>query len=117
MHNEGICMGATSVMWRSGTLPAQHPARMFLPLLRSAVAAQPGRLDLLRDLAVALRDDRRWTEIVDLLDSLRQSGGLNPELAFELGSAARGAAARIHCFRPMATSLRSLGARLSALAF
>ena len=81
-------MGGSPLIWRSGTLPVRHPARMFLPLLRSAVAAQPGRLDLLRDLVVALRDDRRWTEIVDLLTPLGRSGGLNPELAFELGSAA-----------------------------
>ena len=81
-------MGGSPLIWRSGTVPAQHPASLFLPLLRSAVAAQPGRLDLLRDLAVALRDGRRWTEIVDLLTPLSQSGGLNPELAFELGNAA-----------------------------
>jgi uncharacterized protein (TIGR02466 family) len=81
-------MSISSLRWNSGTAPKNHQAKSFLPLLRAAIAVQPERLDLLRDLAVALRDNKCWTEIIELLAPLRLSGRLAPELGFELGYAA-----------------------------
>jgi hypothetical protein len=76
------------IVWRTDQPTPRPPARSFLPLLRAAVASRPDRPDLLRDLAVALRDDRRWTEIFDLLSPLVEKGGLTPTLACELARAA-----------------------------
>lgn len=76
------------IVWRTDQPTRRPPARSFLPLLRAAVAARPDRPDLLRDLTVALRDDRRWAEIHDLLSPLAEKGGLTPALACELAQAA-----------------------------
>lgn len=76
------------IVWRMNQPPPDPPARSFLPLLRAAVMAQPERLDLLRDLVVALRDDRRWPEIFDLLLPLVGESKLTPVLACELARAA-----------------------------
>ncbi|MBX9634969.1 MAG: 2OG-Fe(II) oxygenase family protein [Magnetospirillum sp.] len=62
--------------------------------MRVAVASHPERPDLLRDFAVALRDDLRWAEILDLLSPLADRGGLTPALVCELARAA------IACGRP-----------------
>lgn len=79
---------APILVWRSAPPIHRKPARSFLPLLRAAVTARPDRYDLLRDLAVALRDDERWTEICDLLSPLAESSGLTATLACELARAA-----------------------------
>lgn len=79
---------APLIVWRTDQPTPRPPARSFLPLLRAAVASRPDRQDLLRDFAVALRDDRRWMEIVDLLSPLVEKGGLTPTLACELARAA-----------------------------
>ncbi len=76
------------IVWRTDPPTRRPPARSFLPLLRVAVASRPDRPDLLRDLAVALRDDRRWVEIRDLLSPLAETCGLTPALACELAQAA-----------------------------
>lgn len=74
--------------WQLEAAPSRPPARAYLPLLRMAVAAHPDRHDLRRDLAIALRDDRCWPEIIDLLAPLERTGCLSPDLAWELGMAA-----------------------------
>ncbi len=76
------------IVWRMDQPPPDPPARSFLPLLRAAVMAQPERLNLLRDLVVALRDDRQWPEIFDLLLPLVGTSKLTPVLACELARAA-----------------------------
>ena len=74
--------------WQLEAAPSPPPARAYLPLLRMAVAAHPDRHDLRRDLAIALRDDECWSEIIDLLAPLERTGRLSPDLAWELGMAA-----------------------------
>jgi hypothetical protein len=76
------------IRWRLDNPPPCRPARSFLPLLRAAVASNPERLDLLLDLVVALRDDQRWQDSVELLSPLAERGGLTPPLACELARAA-----------------------------
>jgi uncharacterized protein (TIGR02466 family) len=56
--------------------------------LRSALGAHPERLDLLRDLANALRNDGRPDEVVAMLAPLDRARRLTPELALALGAAA-----------------------------
>ena len=81
-------MSSSPLKWKTSRLPRQTSARTFLPLLRAAVAANPERCDLRRDMVVALRDDRRWREIVDMLGPLERTAALSAELALELGMAA-----------------------------
>lgn len=81
-------MKDSGLNWRVAPPDRQAPAKAFLPLLRTAVAAHPDRRDLLRDLVVALRDDRRWQEIANILTPLERAGALSGELALELGMAA-----------------------------
>lgn len=76
------------IVWQTNRPAPCPPARSFLPLLRAAVTSSPDRPDLLRDLAVALRDDQQWVEIRDLLLPLTEKGGLTPTLACELARAA-----------------------------
>jgi tetratricopeptide (TPR) repeat protein len=79
------------IVWRTGQATRGElgaPARSFLPLLRAAVTSHPDRFDLLRDLAVALRDDHRWAEIIDLLLPLADHGKLPPPLTDKLAQAA-----------------------------
>ncbi|MGX1305705.1 hypothetical protein AB7M35_000425 [Amorphus suaedae] len=76
------------IVWRTDQAVPKPPARSFLPLLRAAVATRGDRPDLLRDLVVALRDDQRWAEILDLLSPLAETGGLTPTLRCELAQAA-----------------------------
>ncbi|GGB44788.1 hypothetical protein GCM10011505_27630 [Tistrella bauzanensis] len=76
------------IVWRTDQPTPRSPAKSFLPLLRAAVASHPGRPDLLCDLVIVLRDDRRWDEIFDLLSPLADGDGLTPALACELARAA-----------------------------
>ena len=93
----------SQIVWRTDPPTSRPPARSFLPLLRAAVAARPDRADLRRDLAVALRDDQRWAEILDLLSPLAEEGALTAALACELARAA------IACEQPE-LALRALDA-------
>ena len=80
------------MLWKAETTinsyQYKYRAKMYISMLRAAISANPDRLDLRRDLVVALRDDESWTEIINLLALLEESGSLSAELAFELGMAA-----------------------------
>lgn len=76
------------IVWRSGQVLSELPAKSFLPLLRAAVAMQGDRLDLLQDLVIALRDDRCWAEIVERLSPRLEADELTLILRCELAQAA-----------------------------
>ncbi|MES2355330.1 MAG: putative 2OG-Fe(II) oxygenase [Pseudomonadota bacterium] len=78
----------TSLRWNRDIKKANPPAKAYLPLLRTAFAADPDRKDLLRDFVVSLRDGNHWQEIIKILLPLHRKGELHPRLIFELGLAA-----------------------------
>lgn len=81
-------MEQAGLNWRTEEAPPSLQAKAFLPLLRTAAAAHPGRGDLLRDLATALREGEHWAELVELLTPIERRGELTPELADALAVAA-----------------------------
>jgi len=78
----------TLLRWKCDIKKANLPAKAYLPLLRTAFAADPDRKNILRDFVVSLRDGNHWQEIIKILLPLHRKGELHPRLVFELGLAA-----------------------------
>jgi tetratricopeptide (TPR) repeat protein len=116
--------------WRAAEPVKRLPYRKFLPLLKTAVAAEPDRIDLKLQFATALFYSHRMQEIVEWLTPFAGAPETHPQLLYYLGRAALStkdyqlalqclepAAAKgsVHSFGYLAETLRYLRRRDQAL--
>lgn len=74
--------------WRAAEPVKRLPYRKFLPLLKTAVAAEPDRIDLKLQFATALFYSHKMQEIVEWLTPLASAQETHPQLLYYLGRAA-----------------------------
>ena len=75
----------SAVKWAGG--PANHPAARRLTLALETLRTDPEHPTALRDLAAALAELGRWSEVADVLTRLREQSPDDLELRFALATA------------------------------